>query len=466
MDEISADSVSEKTKSSKTEPIAEAIQRYIHQVRDIKWFARAFVPATNKLVSTKLQEAIERLEESERLLASENSAESVQGIKIAKAAMRDSERLRLSSPPDLLMRSLFLTLFSVFDAFMGDLVGSIYRKKPVLFRRLNRSVSTSEIFEAESIEDIKRNLLDDEIESLRRKSYTEQFEHLEAAFGVKLRLFASWPLFVERAQRRNLLTHCDGVVSDQYRKACKAAGVDCSEIEPIGNKVNLTQPYLLGSCELLIEVGLKLGQTLWRKNFENEHEAADDELVGVSYDALVSEQWDRAIMVCDFAEGLPNVRTELSRRMIAVNRAIAIKAKGSMQGAIQSLSRYDWSASLPEFRLAELVLCDRFDEAKSTMLRIGREGELVKEVSYHEWPLFRGFRDSAEFRDAYEEIYGYPYVESLKKRVVAEKEKEKEEARRQEVDESSPVVVATDSPESRADQHQSGDEPETQPKPG
>jgi hypothetical protein len=34
-------------------------------------------------------------------------------------------------------------------------------------------------------------------------------------------------------------------------------------------------------------------------------------------------------------------------------------------------------------------------------------------MAYHDYPLFREFRDSPEFLSAYEIIYGYKYCEKL-----------------------------------------------------
>lgn len=73
------------------------------------------------------------------------------------------------------------------------------------------------------------------------------------------------------------------------------------------------------------------------------------------------------------------------------------------------LSNVDWSASIRDFRLAVSILNNEYDRAAAIMKQIGKKGELVHEVAYHQWPLFLTFRERPEFQQAYEEIYGYPF---------------------------------------------------------
>ncbi len=70
------------------------------------------------------------------------------------------------------------------------------------------------------------------------------------------------------------------------------------------------------------------------------------------------------------------------------------------------LAEVNWSGTINDFQLAEAVLTDRFNNAATLMKRIGKTGDIVTESAYHEWPLFRAFRESTEFVSAYEDVYG------------------------------------------------------------
>lgn len=395
--------------------VAEAITRFLHRARDTKWTARVFVPTAYEIMEKRQNKAIDQIKNGELLLASSQAVERVHGMKDMQEAVRKLERFNYSQVPKIVETSLFLSLFTAFDEYTGELLTAIYERKPELFDRLNRKIDLVDVLTANSIEDLKRSVLNDVIECFRRKSYIEQFAELEATFGITLREFERWPDFVECTQRRNLLTHCGGVVSEQYRKICREEKYPENKIRPLGTELGLGADYFLPTCELMIEVGLKLGQTLWRKILPDELGEADKHLTHTQYDALNSRNWERAKVYGEFAVGQKRFSDEVHRRISIVNYCIALKFSGDAEGCVRQLKKIDWSASVNDFRLAEAVLNDRFEDAALIMIRIGKSGEMVTEGAYHTWPLFNEFRGSAEFMNAYENIFGYPFVAELKR---------------------------------------------------
>lgn len=396
------------------DPIKEAIDRYLHRAMEIKFATRVFIPAASDVLKNRIKSALSNYEDANTLLADTDPGRRAHGIKQLDEAARKMRRLQYSDLPSVIESSLFLSLFSAFDVFTGELLRALHQKKPALFNRLNRSVPLAEILSANSLEDIKNSVLDEEIETFRRKSYVEQFEYLETTFKLELKKFDLWPNFIEAAQRRNLLTHCGGVVSEQYRSTCLAAGYPSSKIANLGEVLKLGGEYFLPVCELMLEVGLKLGQTLWRKTLPDDIISADKHLLEAIYDALFIEQWDRARVFAEFAVGQKIVSNDKQRRFTIINLAIALKNLKLNDKVIIILAQHDWSASINEFRLAESILLDRNDEAITIMKRIGKVGELLSEHSYHAWPLFRTFRETEEFQQAYESIYGYAFITKLK----------------------------------------------------
>ncbi|GAA63859.1 hypothetical protein P20311_1649 [Pseudoalteromonas sp. BSi20311] len=99
--------------------------------------------------------------------------------------------------------------------------------------------------------------------------------------------------------------------------------------------------------------------------------------------------------------------------MFSINYSIALKAIGENSAAKKVLDTKDWTATTYDFRLAYAVICDDFEEAGNLMCRIGKEGDLVSEMAYHDWPLFRDFRESTEFFENYEKVFGYKYSSKL-----------------------------------------------------
>lgn len=404
--------------SEASHPVAEAIEAFIHRVRDIKLAVRLAIPAAVKSQTDSLDDIKARLTNAGLLVKSDDESQRVIGAREVRDVGRRLERLTNSNLPEVIETGLFLSLFSAFDAYTGRLLSALYERRPKLFTSLDRTLTLAEVLAAPSLDELKRSVIAEDIEQLRRKSYVEQFATLSRKFDVPLTKFPNWPTFVEASQRRNLQTHCDGVVNEQYLSVCKEVGVPKAELPRIGTRLTLGARYLLSTCELLLEVGFKLGQVLWRKTLPDEIELADEHLKSALYNALLVRVWDRARMMGEFALSLPNVHDDLSKRMLRVNYAQALRFGGKPDEARAILHGVDWSASANDFRLAVAVLLGEFQEASNIMKRIGRNGEWVDESAYHSWPLFTEFRETPEFATAYREVFHRPFAHSVEKEVA------------------------------------------------
>jgi hypothetical protein len=258
--------------------------------------------------------------------------------------------------------------------------------------------------------------LQEEIEQFKRKSYVEQFEDLEKTFGLKLKEFERWPQFVECSQRRNILTHCDGVVSGQYLKICKENGYQFSSLIKVGDRLSVDIKYFFSSCKLLTEVAFKLCQTLWRKVLKDELSEADKCLNSTIYDMLLSKEWKQAQIFGEFAVKLPQFSSDVEKKIATMNYVMSIKFDGAKEKAKEILNATDWSASSYDFKIAKAILIDDFDGAAKLMITMGSKGELIDEYCYHMWPLFFEFRQSEQFIKAFKKIYKHPFIDELQKK--------------------------------------------------
>ncbi len=232
-------------------PVAHAIDKYLESTRDISLAARMFIPAANKAAKENAKQIVADFNQAEALLAGNSALNRAQGLKLSFATIRKVKRLRHSRLAQQLENSLFINLFSSFDVFTGELVAALHNQKPDLFHRLNRNIPLASVLSARSIEVLKRSVLDEEIETIRRKSYSEQFEYLEKTFDILLRKFDKWAYFVEAGQRRNLLTHCGGIVIEQYRNNCISADYPLDKLPTIGTQIGLGAEYFFATCELM-----------------------------------------------------------------------------------------------------------------------------------------------------------------------------------------------------------------------
>ena len=395
-------------------PLALASDVFLHKCEDIKLAARLFVSVAAQF-QNKQQEDLFKDYEAGKALMAKNDENYSAGMRQTQKAILHLSHVSKSKLPSVIESSLFLRLFSAFDAFTGDLLSAIYKRKPELFESLARTVKVSEILQYKSFENLQDIVLREEIENFRRGSYVDQFKELENTFGLKLRAFENWPSFVECSQRRNLFTHCDGEVSQQYLDVCEKEGYKFKNKPAIGSQLELGPKYFLPACDLLAEVAVKLCHTLWRKLFPAELKNADEDLNRAIYERLEFEEYERACIYAKFALSQTKFSSDLNRRIFLINHAIALKFNGKSSEAQLLLKQEDWSACSPDVKIAEVVLSDKFDEADKLMRKIGKKGEILCEEYYHSWPLFKNFRTSAQFQKAYQDIYGRPFIIELPK---------------------------------------------------
>jgi len=394
--------------------IGSVIDCFLHRVLDIEDCAEEFIRQSVDKYNQNGHRLVNDIRQCQEIINSGGKPDnSSAAIRELRKLIREAERHNKSSIVNTIERSLFVSLFASFDKFVGDLVNALYFENTDLYKNINREVPLSEILKFDSIESLKNSVLDKEIETLRRKSYTEQFSDLEKRFSIKLTKFDKWPAFVESSQRRNLFTHCDGVVSKQYIDVCTENNYKLDEQLKVGDQLSIGPAYLFSSCETITEVAVMLGQTLWRKTNPKNINKADSHLNSLIFDFLHMEQWRKAIPLSKFALNLPEHSGDQILRMLHVNYAIALKSIGETKAAKSILDRKDWGAVSYDFRLAYAVLTEDYQNAKILMSKIGSDGELIREMAYHDWPLFREFRETTEFLEGYENVYGYKYATKL-----------------------------------------------------
>lgn len=306
-----------------------------------------------------------------------------------------------------------VSLVSIYDAFLGRTIRTIFEVCPELLSASDRTLTLSELSVFSSIEDARSHMIDEEVQSLLRKSHSDQFSWFESKLGITLRKeLDSWSSFVEVTERRNLFVHADGDTSKQYLQVCGRLMPD-DKLPSLGERLQVTPDYFDDACDCFSEIVVKLSQVLWRKlggNSSEILEKADSALIETTYHLLLSRDYKPAEKILKFGTKKPvklaSVRNEIT---LKINLAISLKAQEGDREALLVLDEIDWSALTDEFQIANAVLRDDFGSAAEIMKRIGSDGALSI-AEYREWPLFRWFRKSTEFLDAYEDVFGEPYV--------------------------------------------------------
>ncbi len=306
----------------------------------------------------------------------------------------------------LVPRGFIITMVSQYDAYLGKLLKEIYLNKPEIISNTAKNYNYSDIVRYQTIDEFKHFAVDKEIESIIRESHSKQFDIMQDKFGLKLREnLSAWSSFIEITERRNLFVHADGVVSKQYISVCGDHKHDTSEVLE-GQKLQVSHDYFKQSFQIMYEIGVKLGQVLWRKLFPSDIEEADENLISVTYDLIEREQYNLACNLLDMAlrDWDKKISNDLRKSVMIVNCAQSHKWAGRTDRCNEIMKKQDWSAKDVQFKLADSVLSEKWGLSKKFMMQIGASGPVSK-FNYRDWPLFKEFRETEEFQSSYFDIF-------------------------------------------------------------
>lgn len=406
---------------SKVPPIARAVQRYLSSILQIAQTAAIALPHITTWASAEADSLQKKIEKFVPRLPNQGEGpvsitlESPRELAEFTNTIRQLEDFRGNNSAGILAKSLFTQLFAEYDSYSGELLKVIYLKNNQLLKGISREISLTDLLDFDDINAVKLSMLDKEIETFRRDSYIEQFCTLEKKFGVPLRKFKEWPQFVELSQRRNILTHNGGLVSDQYLAMCDREGYKFDSRPKIGDSLGVSIEYFGNATRLLSKVGLMLAFTLWSKVFPKELSELHSALNDIIYHCLQHERWIFVSQLDDFVLGEPMRKgiSEIDLRIRIINASIGLKFSGKDAEAAKLMESVDWTASYRDFKLALAVLSENYEIAVKLMKSIGKSGEIIDQTSYHTWPLFARFRERPEFYESYFDVYGEPFAEKV-----------------------------------------------------
>lgn len=303
-------------------------------------------------------------------------------------------------------------LISAYDAFLSDLLRVVFTVRPEVIFTSDRELKFSDLVAAKSIDAIKETIILDEIESVLRKSHHEQFAWLEKKFSMKLRENLDvWPDFIELCERRNLLTHTGGVVSEQYIKNCREHGKPSKS--KIGEKLSVDFDYLVSAIEIVAELGAKLTHTLWRKFAEQERETADHSLNEYGMKLIQKGKHQTSARLLKFGVDQKKHSSELVRRMMVVNLANALKLGGNVVESHSVLDREDWSASTARFKVCVAAVKDDFSKV-CELIALGPAITEISASDFRDWPAFKTSRKQDEVAEVFQKVYGEPLIKLTK----------------------------------------------------
>lgn len=333
--------------------------------------------------------------------------------KIGRFTRVNDRKQRVTLASETMRRSLVVSMVSIYDVFLGNLIRVLFQVSPDSFKSSQKTVTVEEILKNSSFDDLKSKLIEEEVESTLRESHLKQLDLLEKKVACTLqgdvKLVAA---FIEITERRNLFVHTGGKVSAQYIEVCKANDVEGIENIIAGTELFADKKYIDHCYETLYEFGVKLGQVVWRKKVRDEYGDSETSLNDVCYFLIINKHYPLAIKLLEFATSNSYKHETLEMRMyLMINKAQAYKWSGNSEKAAQIVADLDWSICDNRIKITKHVLLDDFNSAAEIMKLVGSTDDKLNKRAYIEFPIFREFRKSDVFKAAFKEIFDQDYVE-------------------------------------------------------
>ena len=323
-----------------------------------------------------------------------------------------SNIVKLSRADQLFRKQCIVSFISRFDEFIGGFLEIMFKKNPDwLIKSNEKTITYKELIDLDSIEKAIEGVIIKEVDNILRLSHKNQIDEIDQKLKLGINDSCKHLInFYEVTERRNLFVHTGGVVSNSYINNCKRMGITLPEDLEMGKYLQADDSYLSQAFQVCFELGLKISQSGYRRLFPDFLEEADKGLNHLAIRFLNNGDFELAKLICDYDINLPAKFRSSDGEMYyyaLINRAIAIKFLG--EDFEQGLKEICWDAFHPKYKICLHVLRDEFDEA-AILMKNEDVIEKITKIGFRTWPVFREFRGSTQFVQAYKEIFKEDFI--------------------------------------------------------
>ena len=322
-----------------------------------------------------------------------------------KTIIKRIERTELAAV--IFPQSMLVSLVSQYDYLIGQLIQFVYSVNPNLLNDSNSQISYKELFAYNDISAIKGKIIQDKVETILRKSHDDQLTDLQNLSGIKnLKGVSFWKEFIEITQRRNLLVHCKGCVSEQYVNECAKVGV--APLPRQGENLSVDESYFDRAYCIFYTMGVLLSQVIIRHLLKKENVIGEIDTIlnNIIYETLEEERYDLSVTLSEFAlTDSTKHACRLDEVYFILNYAQAYKWQGNQEKCNQILSAFDFSAMTSDILVAKYALENNIEGVIEHMRKAGSNSKVMTKDAYVSWVIFKEMREKTEFKEAYREIF-------------------------------------------------------------
>ena len=177
----------------------------------------------------------------------------------------------------------------------------------------------------------------------------------------------------------------------------------------VEDQLEVSPEYFEDAYRCIYEIGFKLAHVIWRRLSSEHLEDSDTNINMITYGLVEKGEYDLAIRLLDFFthEHIKH-SSDSNKRTMTINLAQAHKWANNDEACKKIINQTDWTACGDNYKLAVLVLEEKYNAAYTLMRKLKNDESFLK-TYYKDWPLFNELRKQEAFASVYEECYGEPF---------------------------------------------------------
>ncbi|WP_130326605.1 hypothetical protein [Sphingomonas sp. BK036] len=302
----------------------------------------------------------------------------------------------------------FLSIVASFDSIFAEIIYFFLKLYPQRFSNQSTEIAVSRVIELGSVDALIDSIIKDELFELMRGSHDEQTDFVKDKLDVDIK--TDWPRygdFIELFERRNLIAHGEKLYTARYAskltvyKKITNAGI-------VGSEIQITSKYLRQSSDILLEYGVLLIFSLWRKHLKSSEESSFDWVNIISTKAISENRNLASTRILSYIIKIKSSRfKDQSRKMATVNLANGLFRLNKKDEAEKVLADTDWSAVSLDYSICIAAIRNDISRVVELMEPAVKSGSMNSD-NFREWPAFDALRDNADFLEQYQNLFGEP----------------------------------------------------------
>jgi len=293
----------------------------------------------------------------------------------------------MNKQSEILYGGSLMLLITYFETTISKLVKADFKRHPQRMSLENKTVSYKLLEMSSTIEDIKEQLIEEQVSSLMYKSATDWIEYLRKNVKMNLNyVLENLPRLREIIARRNIIVHNEGIVNAIY---LNTVSQEYRKDVAIGDVLDVDKEYIYDSLELIESIGVAIIIELWVKECVKQSEEMEKITTLIFDEYLQFDRWEIAKELYEIC--LSNNKLQDADVLLCkINRWLCYKRLGKFELVRKEVEDLDISACQTRYQLGVFALLEKnmeFYECYKNQTDIN-----LKHLS--EWPLYKEFRES------------------------------------------------------------------------